>query len=330
MPDPAMAQAIVEAYAKGIRTTFSYLLPAVISSAMLIPLLIMLFIVSTSQTRRKPIFLLNVAQILMGITTGILTAHHIIQAVLNPFAPTNTIENFAVSTLYMWMPWVTELVLLLRVVIVFRIRDRRILSMASLLALPLSLKAARGVINIFVLMNWWKVKGLTVDGVQFGTAESVDTWMAKASWIVEFIDNGYVSFLFLWRLKGQAHLFDGAKIGRVDTRRSITSKMKTLFWIASTNFFFPPVFLIFQIIFAFSGQGLILGSVNVTYTYVSIISTVFATVWSSTTSYAQTDTPMTLETRHPASVNHLRVPTGIFRRRPTMSSSVPVDDDRDI
>ncbi|KAJ7586370.1 hypothetical protein C8J56DRAFT_891285 [Mycena floridula] len=208
----------------------------------------------------------------------------------------STIENFAVSTVFMWMPWVTELILLLRVVVMFRTTDRRILSMASLLALPISLKVTRAVINIFVLMNWWNETS-------------------------EFLANGverYVSFPFLWHLNGQGHLFDGVKIGRIDARRSITSKMKALFWIACTNFFFPrefpvcmvtgqnqdlpippqAVFLTCQIVLAFSGKGLVLASVNVI--YVSIVSTVLATVWSSTTWYEQKDTAITLEKHYPA------------------------------
>ncbi|KAJ7586375.1 hypothetical protein C8J56DRAFT_1051748 [Mycena floridula] len=276
MDNPVLVQAIIETYTEGIRIAFSYLLPATIFSAMLIPLLIMLFAVSTPQTRRKPIFLLNVTQILLGIATAIFTAHYIIKSVLNPFAHTNRVQS---TTLYMWMPWITEGILLLRIVVVFRSTHGGVLPMASLLALPISLKMARAVINILVLMSWWKRKDLTFGGVQFEASESLElnTWMPKASWIMELVDNGYVSFLFLWRLNGQGHLFDGSKIGRVDTRRSITSKIKSLFWIASTNFFFPLVFLTFQIIFAFSGQALVLASVNVTYTYVSIISTVFAT-----------------------------------------------------
>ncbi|KAJ7586369.1 hypothetical protein C8J56DRAFT_1084759 [Mycena floridula] len=317
MPDPAMVQGIIEAYADGIRTAFSYLLPTIIFGAILIPLCIMLFAVSTTQTRRKPIFLLNVAQILLGLATGIAMAHYTIEAILSPFV-THTVENFAVSALFMWTPWMTEVVLLFRVVVIFRTAQRRISRMALILALPVIFKTTRAIINILVLIDWWNTRNSSTGGNQFGTAESLETWMPKVSWILELIDNGYVSFLFLWRLNGQAHLFDGRKIGRIHTESSTgspMSKMKTLFWIASTNFCLPPIFLLLQIILAFSRKApLLLASINVIYIYISIISTVLATIWSSTRSYKQTETASTdIEMHPPTSVKHLPTPLRLER-----------------
>ncbi|KAJ7586361.1 hypothetical protein C8J56DRAFT_1165407 [Mycena floridula] len=294
IPDPAMAQAIIEAYAHGIRTSFCYFLPATIFSAMLIPLLIMLFAVSTPQTRRKPIFMLNITQILLGIAAGIITAHSTIQGVLQPSVALETAsENFVISTLFLWTPWITEAILLLRVIVVFSSTHPRLSRMVLLLALPVVFKTIRIVINIVVMVHWWKTRML--DGSEFGAAHSLDTWMPKASWILELVDNGYVSFLFLWRLSWHG---DKPTLRRVETQSSkgsLSSNIKTLFWIASTNFFFPPVFLTCQIILSFNGQDTLLGIVNILNAYVSIISTVFATVWSSTISYQQADNSPSVE-----------------------------------
>jgi len=76
---------------------------------------------------------------------------------------------------------------------------------------------------------------------------------------------------------------------------SYASKLQTLFWIASTNFVFPLIFVLVEIVMVFAGTATVIFSgVDVVKTYVTIISTTFATVWSSTSSFkeaiAQQDT----------------------------------------
>ncbi|KAF5380048.1 hypothetical protein D9615_006158 [Tricholomella constricta] len=163
----------------------------------------------------------------------------------------------------------------------------RLVDMAALLAFPVIVKATRAAINIFFLVDW---KRNTSTGAvnQFDTTTSLKTWMVKTAWILELLDNAYISFLFLWRLGTQSHLFNGEKIGRVDSeisKGSFTSKLKSLFWIASTNFVFPLIFGLCQIILLFRGKNiLVAASVEMVNVYVSIISTVFATIWASTVS----------------------------------------------
>ncbi|KAJ7929043.1 hypothetical protein B0H13DRAFT_1547372, partial [Mycena leptocephala] len=54
-------------YVQAIRPAFAFILIPTVFSAMLVPLLIMLFALSTPQTRRGPIFILNVLAICLGI-----------------------------------------------------------------------------------------------------------------------------------------------------------------------------------------------------------------------------------------------------------------------
>jgi len=71
-----------------------------------------------------------------------------------------------------------------------------------------------------------------------------------------------------------------------DSKGSFTNKLKTLFWIASTNFVFPLIFSLCQIVILFvKNDILVAASVAMANIYISIISTVFATIWSSTTSF---------------------------------------------
>ncbi|KAJ7664721.1 hypothetical protein B0H17DRAFT_853587, partial [Mycena rosella] len=58
-----------------IRPAFTFLLIPTVFSAILVPLLIMMFALSTPQIRRTPIFILNVVAICLGITLGGIVAH---------------------------------------------------------------------------------------------------------------------------------------------------------------------------------------------------------------------------------------------------------------
>ncbi|GLB39318.1 hypothetical protein LshimejAT787_0604800 [Lyophyllum shimeji] len=304
---------IIEGYTQGIRPAFPFILISAVFSAMLIPLLVMLFVLSTSRTRQKPIFILNVIAICLGIVVGALCGHLTIQSILSPFTGINATEDLVYNILYIWMPWITEAVLLVRVIVVFAPNLRRS-QMAALLAFPVTIKAARAAINIIFLVEWHR-KTATGAVNQFSTTQSLaDSWLVKASWVLELVDNAYISFLFLWRLGTQGHLFDESKAERVNSSNSKASfpdKLKSLFWIASTNFIFPLIFGLCQIILLFvRGHILVAASVEMANIYISIISTVFATIWSSTLSFKEaTATPYSSENKESDVIEPIR-----FRR----------------
>ena len=114
------------------------------------------------------------------------------------------------------MPWITEAALLVRVIVVFNLTHRRVLYTVSLLAFPILIKITRAVLIIIFLVQWRR-DTLNGGANQFSTTQNLNTWIVKTSWILELFDNGYISFLFLWRLAVQTHLFNGSKIGRVDS-----------------------------------------------------------------------------------------------------------------
>lgn len=71
----ALVVPIIEAYTQGIRPALAFILIPTVFGSMLLPLLIMLFALSTPQSRRKPIFILNVVSVALGIITASLGAH---------------------------------------------------------------------------------------------------------------------------------------------------------------------------------------------------------------------------------------------------------------
>jgi hypothetical protein len=100
-------------------------------------------------------------------------------------------SDFVYNILYIWMPWISEAVLVVRVVAVFTPSFRRMRHMLLILGFPIVAKIARAVINIIFLVQW---KRSTSSGGanQFSTTQSLNTWMVKSAWILELFDNAYV------------------------------------------------------------------------------------------------------------------------------------------
>ncbi|KAJ7227930.1 hypothetical protein C8J57DRAFT_1713863 [Mycena rebaudengoi] len=280
---PALVAQIIEGYARGIRSSLPFLLSSTVFGSMLIPLLLMLFALSTPQKRRKPIFILNVVSVCLGIITAAMTAHMILTAILSPFDKTNITEHIIYTILQQLTPWVAEGVLMLRIAAVFPRRK-----LPVLLAFPVAVKITRIVLTVIFGVQFGK---LLVSGysVEYDLLKRFRT-LFEVLFIMELLDNSYMSALFLWRLR--MHREEGKTLGRVSTlvdyKETFTSKLQTLFWIVSTNFIFPLIFGVIQIITIFVREDIVLpvalGMVN---SFVAIISTVFATIWSSTLSFKE-------------------------------------------
>ncbi|KAJ7475236.1 hypothetical protein B0H11DRAFT_1329536 [Mycena galericulata] len=278
----AQVAPIIEGYIQGIRPAFPFILISTVFSAILVPLLI-LFLTG------------NYRWCAIGASYD--------RSILSPFKGINGTEDLVYNILYIWMPWLVEAVLLLRVVAIYP-RSRQ--SVVALLAFPVSAKVTRAALNIVFLVQWHRrtFRGGAVN--QFNTTQDLNTAVVKAAWILELVDNGYISFLFLWRLAIDGHLLDRSKRRvlenaysrgqciRLPTNitffepmsASFALKLQSLFWIASTNFVFPLIFGLCQIIILFNGKNILLAaSIEMVNEYVAIISTVFATIWSSTASF---------------------------------------------
>jgi hypothetical protein len=99
---------IIQAFADGIRPGFAFILIPAIFGSMLVPLMILLFALSTPHTRKKPIFILNVVALGLGIIVSGLGVHLVvvpparcstqtqfiqIRTILSPFAGILTTES---------------------------------------------------------------------------------------------------------------------------------------------------------------------------------------------------------------------------------------------
>jgi hypothetical protein len=86
-------QAIIATFAQAIRPAVVFIVMTTILGTILIPLLVLLFALSTPQTRRKPIFMLNVVAVSLGIITTAVSLHFQIRSILSPFSNFNRAES---------------------------------------------------------------------------------------------------------------------------------------------------------------------------------------------------------------------------------------------
>ncbi|KAI0340101.1 hypothetical protein BDW22DRAFT_439495 [Trametopsis cervina] len=239
---PEVIASIIEGYAGSIRPLFVDTLIAAIVPAMLIPLLVMMVILSTPRSRKQPIFILNVFSVLLGLAVAGLCNHLSMSSILNPTESVNATEDMVYVVLYVWLPWITEAVLVLRLIVVYSPQYRSRLRLALILAFSVVVKIVRAAITILYVVGWRRVAKSSGTLNQFSTEEALNGWMVKTGWLLELCDNLYISGLFLLRLAMQGSVFRGTSTCRIPSGGRITvpfsSKLKTLFWIASTNMIF--------------------------------------------------------------------------------------------
>ncbi|KAF9459282.1 hypothetical protein BDZ94DRAFT_1047007 [Collybia nuda] len=281
---------IIEAYASGIQPAFPFILISAVFSAMLIPLFLMLLVLSTSSSRRQPIFILNVLTISLGVIVAVLSNHLTISSILSPFRGVNPTEDLVYNILYIWLPWITEAILVLRVIVVYglNITGPHLKPLLMILTFPIVIKTLRAALNIAFLVRWTRDTFSGESLNQFKTTQDLRIWMVPASWILELVDNLYISALFLLRLVTAGHIFNARSVGResANSRNSISSRMRALFWIATTNLVFPVTFNLTAVIVFFATDNILLAaSIEMCNMYVAIICTAFSTIWAGTASF---------------------------------------------
>ncbi|EIN09811.1 hypothetical protein PUNSTDRAFT_133582 [Punctularia strigosozonata HHB-11173 SS5] len=157
--------------------------------------------------------------------------------------------------------------------------------------------------NVAFAVKWHENIANITNPVQAAQRTWAHSPYTKVEWVSQIFDNGYASALFLWKIKGGFH-HAASDSGRVTngSMDSLSGRLRMLFWIALTNFVFPVVFNLVQIIIIFSKNSFFVGAyIMMVNTFVSILGVVFATVWSSslkargpTTTFSRSQTGRTL------------------------------------
>ncbi|TCD65456.1 hypothetical protein EIP91_002670 [Steccherinum ochraceum] len=249
---------------------------ATLGAAEIVMLCALLFF-STPSLRRSFIFLLNLFAILLGIAGTVVNCYEEIHSLMSPTSPVHPSVILTMGILTGIGPTYLDCMLLVRLHAVYSGRRVARRALFVILGIPITLNVGRAVNSIVYLVNFWNnmqklVKGPSgLDGGYVIVSSQLPS--VKIEWFAQIFADCYSSVLFLYPLYKSNALY---KAGT-----SFSRKIVTLFWISVTNFVFPVILSITQLVVYMvipTRFDIVLYIQEVNY-HITIIAVVFATVW---------------------------------------------------
>ncbi|KAG6887516.1 hypothetical protein C0995_014712, partial [Termitomyces sp. Mi166 len=244
----------------------------------LVPLLIVLFLFTKPVARKHPVFVLNVAIIVLGMA---LAAVNVGQEWSNLVTPTKpvpqslTLANIALDVL---SPMIIDSVLVFRLLAFYpRITTSR-KTFVMVLAFPVVVKCARFSCVTIFLYNLGRTNG------QGSITElAAKTWFRNSylvsEWSLQIADNLYSTTFFFFKLR---RFYKGGDNNFLVRNKSLLARLRGIFAIALANFVFPLFMNVTQLILIIRDTNYARGAeVLMANMYVSIFGVLFATVWAS-------------------------------------------------
>lgn len=181
------------------------------------------------------------------------------------------------------IPFLVESILVLRLLAVYPI-SRGTMTRSLAIFIPVALLKLGRFINLVVYYNFYIKLQKDVGSPLIAGQRSWGTGYTKAEWVLQVIDNTFTSFLFLFKLRGAQRNINltGHTASKASETSSFRDRLASLFWIATSNFVFPTLLSIIQLIYLFTNHSFLTGSyLYIVNGYVEIIGVLFATVWVS-------------------------------------------------
>ncbi|KAF7303031.1 hypothetical protein MKEN_01266400 [Mycena kentingensis (nom. inval.)] len=238
----------------------------------LLPLLGLLFFFSSPTLRRRPIFLMNLSVVLLGIIIGVLHLKIYVDDILSPPGTIAARSLLAYLGMILYLPLFIDAILAYRLYgILYHWSDTTLRVLGTVFGPMVAFKIAR-FINITLFMARFSAAVLRVVPDQGNAVtEFHRLWDTAPS---------SITGLFLWRY-GWRNLKLGAEDSAVQTSGT-PDKIKQLFYLALSSFLFPCIFSIVQTIVAFRNHNFFIGAyLFVSNIYLEIIGVVLATIWVS-------------------------------------------------
>ncbi|PFH45064.1 hypothetical protein AMATHDRAFT_10086 [Amanita thiersii Skay4041] len=272
-----------------INPSLSILMTELVGISILLPLLVILFFFSTKQLRRKPIFILNVVSILLGISMGVTGIWDLYQAITNPQRHISSTHFAVLGCFTSIVPLFVETILVFRILAVhpYHATPKWLF---TLIFLPLALLKIARLVNISMYIKHYLD---ILRSIEIPIIAGQVAWVAagpnpKIEWFLQVVDNTAASCLFLYKLDIRRSLGGSKYTASNSSGGSYTSVIKGLFWIAISNFIFPVLLSIAQLIFVFRDPDFVPGVIVLLINdYVEIIGVLLATVWVAGTHWSE-------------------------------------------
>ncbi|KAI0691628.1 hypothetical protein C8Q76DRAFT_634448 [Earliella scabrosa] len=292
MSSPSTVSPGATDHAEWFTSSLNLLLITTACASTLVPISAVLFYFSTSRTRRRPVFILNVVLILLGLGLGLVNMFLQMQIMMDSDVWPGILLLYTLLTIL--IPTLADSVLLVRVVTVYPLHALPPFYRVIVYAPIASIKTFRLIIDIMFIAAW--SRAVFDHGYSpFDAGQHAwNTPFPKIAWLLQLLDSTYASALFLHKLR-QGPIcphririaVGGAETDSVEsagTASTYYNRVQTLFWIATSNFVFPAALDLVQLVLAFRDPDFVRGAyVLVVNNYVSIVGVLLATIWSTST-----------------------------------------------
>ncbi|KAI1787111.1 hypothetical protein LXA43DRAFT_1098601 [Ganoderma leucocontextum] len=274
---PPLAEALPE-----MRDGLNLLVVGTVFASFLIPAVILLFFFSPVTIWRTPLFILNVLAIILGLVLQIIYIYVIINTTLIRAVPSAMV--ITIVAMNFLVPICVQGILLVRLVGVYPpTRNTRMQNIAIYIPV-VAFKIARLINASYATRD---LVNHTPDSLGVIAAAQLvwGTKYVKVEWFLQLFDDMFVSGLFVHKLYVSVM---ARKEADIDTGHSGSGsnyswaeRIRTLYYIAVSNFVFPILFNIAEIAIIFYDPNFFHGAIVVTVNcYVTIIGVILATIWA--------------------------------------------------
>ncbi|PIL26412.1 hypothetical protein GSI_12169 [Ganoderma sinense ZZ0214-1] len=263
-----------------LRDEVTWLVLMTTYTAFLVPIAVVLLFFSTPQLRRRPVFILNVCTLALGVAQGIVSISTCVNSLLFNLSATPK-TSLASIFLFMCAPFCVQGILILRVLAAYPPKTLSSTRAFTIYGPIVLFKLARGAnigYWIFHLHQVIKDSGGLSTNTVFTVSQAAWTFPnTKAEWFLQLFDDMY-DFQPSLSHSSSSTLTNITPAG--SSPNSYVQRLKTLFWTAVFNFVFPVIFNIALLVLLFRDHDFVHGSYLLyTNNYVQIIGVLLATVF---------------------------------------------------
>ncbi|KAI6037721.1 hypothetical protein EDC04DRAFT_2112489 [Pisolithus marmoratus] len=287
-------EVIIANFVENIHAPFTFVIVVTSLCACLVSLLVVLFVFSTADLRRRLIFRLNVIAICFTLILGVLNFVVSGSAILRPFNPIPDSLYVATIVFAIFPPVFYDSILLTRLLALYPVERTPMSTLVRVLAFPLCVKCGR----LLVLSLYIHQYLIITPDLTSLTMHAEATWFRNpyltTEWTLQTFDNLYSSGFFLCKLQSTRRTSSRLTLDLFSFPQTseIGRRMRQILYISAANFVFPVLFNIGQIICITTDRSFYVGTMLLlANSYVSVIGVLCATIWVSGGHYVQRHNP---------------------------------------
>lgn len=285
MSQTVSSQLVISTFIDAIRPPFNFIVGVTALSACLVTLLVVLFVFSTPESRRRPVFYLNVIAISIAVVLSILNGITSGKAILDPFRPTAEGIYIATISFAIFPPVFYDSILLTRFLALYPVNVTPGSTLFKIFIFPLCIKCGRLIVLSLYLREFAQSTKVLLSLEQHAQATWYRNPYITAEWTMQMLDNVYSASVFLYNLHARTSKIKYCRTG---------GRIRQIVFTSVANFVFPLFLNLAQIVCIITSHSFATGTmVLLANNYVSVIGVLCATIWFSGSEWVR-DTQRTM------------------------------------